>query len=716
MGSLKITLHSDLCAGSGESAGNAIDTDLCIHASGLPYLPARRLKGCMRRAAEELAQYGCEEATDENIEALFGNAFGKEGKLRISDAALPGAEAMQHWLRTSVPEELKTAAHPANVAKLFAYVRGQTKMENGVKADGTLRFTRVLDRYDALRPGQETVLFAPAWLEGATEAETALMRKCCMATRHIGTHRNRGLGNVSIEWLPDEPRLQNPQAVGALPQGKDPQARVRISYKVALDAPITLPGCAEQQTAIPARSVIGCAAAQYLKKGKAEEEMFHDLFLNGTVSWSALTPVIDGKRSAPTPLTLVYLKNEDCYINQASEKAEELADKKRKTLEGTYAVQVENGYHIASVRSHTLYHHQIGSGEEESVLYMQSSLDEGMLYGGTVDVPASLAQTVCALLQTMDMRFGRSRSAQYAACSLAEGPNVEPLEAQTVKPAAGETIYVVLRSDLILAKDGLYETETGAVRAALAQKLGLQNTDKPQNASDRCLYHTVGGYQAQWQLQKPQIPAVRGGSVYCFVADGQELPAAFRLGEYAQEGFGQCLVQTERQMKALGRVSKTEVDRKQPQEDAAQIQRLQTALIVAAARQHLAQAAYQYYREHRRELNEMGHGLIGRLRRMLDEAEDLNDMRARADSIKPSDASAEKPTTHKETAQKLLENLYGAQEEPMLPHLLQQAPALLELAKNDASAQAQIEAEWKALLARVLHLAYYGGMDKEKEG
>jgi hypothetical protein len=52
----------------------------------------------------------------------------------------------------------------------------------------------------------------------------------------------------------------------------------------------------------------------------------------------------------------------------------------------------------------------------------------------------------------------------------------------------------------------------------------------------------------------------------------------------------------------------------------------------------------------------------------------------------------------------------------MLPHLLQQAPALLELAKNDASAQAQIEAEWKALLARVLHLAYYGGMDKEKEG
>jgi CRISPR-associated protein Csx10 len=375
-------------------------------------------------------------------------------------------------------------------------------------------------------------------------------------------------------------------------------------------------------------------------------------------------------------------------------------------------VQEENGYRIASVRSHTLYHHQIGSGEEPGVLYMQRSLDEGMLYGGTVDVPAGLAQTVCALLETMNLRFGRSRSAQYAACSLAEAPNVEPLEAQTVKTAAGETIYVVLQADLILAKDGMYETETEAVRAALAEQLGLGKAT-PQNAGDRCLYHTVGGYQAQWQLQKPQIPAVRGGSVYCFVADGRELPAEFRLGEYTQEGLGQCRVQTESQMKALRQVSKTEVDRKQPQEDAAQTQRLQTALTVSAARQHLAQAAYQYYLEHRGELNAMGHGLIGRLRRMLDEADDLDDMRARANSIKPSDASAEKAMTRQESAQKLLQDLYGASGGPMLPHLLQTDPALLELAGNDASAKAQIEAEWKALLARVLHLAYY---DTEKEG
>lgn len=26
---IRITLHSDLCAGNGESRGNAVDTDLC---------------------------------------------------------------------------------------------------------------------------------------------------------------------------------------------------------------------------------------------------------------------------------------------------------------------------------------------------------------------------------------------------------------------------------------------------------------------------------------------------------------------------------------------------------------------------------------------------------------------------------------------------------------------------------------------------------------
>lgn len=37
---IRITLHSDLCAGNGESRGNAVDTDIVLTAAGLP--PCRR--------------------------------------------------------------------------------------------------------------------------------------------------------------------------------------------------------------------------------------------------------------------------------------------------------------------------------------------------------------------------------------------------------------------------------------------------------------------------------------------------------------------------------------------------------------------------------------------------------------------------------------------------------------------------------------------------
>ena len=42
---IRITLHSDLCAGNGESRGNAVDTDIVLTAAGLPRIPARRGAG-----------------------------------------------------------------------------------------------------------------------------------------------------------------------------------------------------------------------------------------------------------------------------------------------------------------------------------------------------------------------------------------------------------------------------------------------------------------------------------------------------------------------------------------------------------------------------------------------------------------------------------------------------------------------------------------------
>ncbi|MDY2627586.1 MAG: hypothetical protein SOW08_04610 [Lachnospiraceae bacterium] len=54
MAHLEIRLRSDLCAGNGESVGNSVDTDVCMDTAGLPYIPSRRLKGCLKQAAYDL--------------------------------------------------------------------------------------------------------------------------------------------------------------------------------------------------------------------------------------------------------------------------------------------------------------------------------------------------------------------------------------------------------------------------------------------------------------------------------------------------------------------------------------------------------------------------------------------------------------------------------------------------------------------------------------
>lgn len=71
------------------------------------------------------------------------------------------------------------------------------------------------------------------------------------------------------------------------------------------------------------------------------------------------------------------------------------------------------------------------------------------------------------------------------------------------------------------------------------------SSDIAENSLDYCRYHVIGGFQSTWQLQKPQIPVVRAGSVYCFkVKEDCDIPQTIRIGEFAQEGMGICSVMT----------------------------------------------------------------------------------------------------------------------------------------------------------------------------
>ena len=239
---IRITLHSDLCAGNGESRGNAVDTDIVLTAAGLPRIPARRLKGCLRAAAGELAALGDEAAA--YTAELFGDKVGRQGCLWVGDAALPQEAAFTAWLKQN-----PAWADHSRVEQLYTDVRGQTRLKDGVADDGSLRFTRVLGQYDPLDKTKALVFEAPVRLENASPEAVRLLEHCCAATRHMGTHRNRGLGNVRLAYIPGADRPAAPQAPD-LPAADT----VTLTYHVRLKTPLTLPGCGEQLTAIPART------------------------------------------------------------------------------------------------------------------------------------------------------------------------------------------------------------------------------------------------------------------------------------------------------------------------------------------------------------------------------------------------------------------------------------------------------------------------------
>ena len=48
---LTIKLLSDLCTYSGDTYNSVVDTDVVYDENGIPYIPAKRIKGCIREAA-----------------------------------------------------------------------------------------------------------------------------------------------------------------------------------------------------------------------------------------------------------------------------------------------------------------------------------------------------------------------------------------------------------------------------------------------------------------------------------------------------------------------------------------------------------------------------------------------------------------------------------------------------------------------------------------
>ena len=190
---VKIKLESPIHLGSGRADVN-LDAEVVHDEFGVPYFPAKRLKGLLYESAVEVAEmFDCCQSplfSQAALEALFQRVPNSAVQLVIHNFYLPQYEQMRvgwNYLQTKYKEFIT----PADVLKFYTSIRYQTEIdqESGTAKEGSLHNLRVVDS------GLEFV--GTIELIHGTEEQQKIIVLALQNLTTAGMKRNRGLGKIA---------------------------------------------------------------------------------------------------------------------------------------------------------------------------------------------------------------------------------------------------------------------------------------------------------------------------------------------------------------------------------------------------------------------------------------------------------------------------------------------------------------------------------------
>lgn len=563
---LIITLKSDLCVASGYSYAGIIDADICYDKYGLPYIPARRLKGCFRDTAENLL-YGIIDA--DTVRDIFGiGGASNKGNIRISNARLNNYEDIVKELRAlRQNKETSDEFTQQRVLEQYSHIVAQTAIgDNDVAEDQSLRYTRVINHY---RPGRVEDSFEEIVFEAVIEYDecnngdntmTDAISLIAGATKNIGLKRNRGMGVVHCKLSDEiiEDRCIDNKVV--IDEIFSPEDEYVITYCLKNDEPLMLSQMSDihSEKFISGQSMLGHLAGKYLSKpGKRNDsEEFSDLFLNGKTKFtSAYIAEITNDNEAviyyPAPANINRLKKTKEFVDAffMPEKIE--PGNQPKKLKGNYVHSFLNGdvncIGIKEVDMKLHYHHRkdkkaSDGSVEAGILYPSEAIEPNQVFAGEIYTVGKYAELFFELLNGQDFYFGKSKSAQYGHC-VCEVLSVNLLK-NSIENSEKEKLLVTLKSDAIFTDGGNYSVDRNVILRQLANCIPGASLIEDSNGEDDNVYEMmdtslVSGYQTKWNMHKPLFPIVKGGS--CFVLDGSQceyFPSRIWVGTKNQEGYG----------------------------------------------------------------------------------------------------------------------------------------------------------------------------------
>ena len=573
---LKIELLSDLCVSDGGIYNSALDIDICQDAYGFPYIPAKRIKGCLRESALELADWG------ENVD--IGKLFGDKGKrenagiLRISDAVL--LDSVEN--RAEIDASNSVIYHKQNILNQYSYVRTQTSIDNetGVAKPTSLRTMRVAKKglvFEAKLRVADANETANGHGDAEAQADDTMTSKewksvldlICANLTHMGNSRTRGLGEVRVT-LSDVATgaCASVKSAGNKLNGEADASDCILTYEIRLEEPVvckSLNGGQEQtQDYIDGSKLLGVLAGRYRTENHAE---ITELLNQGAMAFSNAYIADDGMRYREVPGYIYGIKNDKtAYVNKLFDPENTAAIKDGVTrqlnaMKHTYISIGEDGaLRKKDVLTEHRYHHRraddksIGRADatsSDSAFYQIASICAGQTFQGYIRGTAAQIETVYELLQKdAEIRIGYGSSAEYGRCTIV---SLKAEKADTVKADSVQTearvdkLLVTLQAPAIVYSErAVASADVDDLKEEVAAALGIPTNENVQITHKYIRYTSVGGYNVTWNKRKPVVRAFdKGTSFVLELANPVALTGtdAVFIGERATEGYGECTIE-----------------------------------------------------------------------------------------------------------------------------------------------------------------------------
>lgn len=540
---LTIELLSDLCVSDGGVYNSTIDTDICYDEYGFPYIPAKRIKGCLRECGLELLDWDDDPT---QIEKDINFLFGKEGeadnraKLHIGNAYLTDYEEKVRLIRDHSSNPL---FHPQNVLDYYSYVRSQTAMdyETGVAEDDSLRTMRVANRGLAFSCAIEM-----------EDDYAYLLQDCCAILRHMGVSRTRGLGEVKVTMEEKQPESN----FGNDNKDKLLDNATVLNYEIELCEPLICKSVNAGE-AYTLDYIEGSKVLGLISEGlKASGRDYIDFVSLGKLICSNAYISVGGTRAYENPGFLYTVKNQDdiCInkLYETDERKKEYAKKQLNQLKHGYIVIKDGNVIKGEVDIENRYHHRrpddkaIGRAmqtESDSEFYQMSSISRGQVFEGFVSGTVEQIKIVYDIISSRSaFHLGYASSSEYGLIRMRVKSPVE--KENTGDPVPTRALVAMLESPTIIyGKNAMATTDPSELIEEVKAVLGIKN----ESGVDTYLrYTTVGGYNVTWNKRKPTLMVFDKGTALAFHFDK---PIAFPskermfIGERTTEGYGEITIE-----------------------------------------------------------------------------------------------------------------------------------------------------------------------------